>query len=158
MSAIVILTPVIIGSWPVITAAITGAAAAMGMTVSEAVRESVNEKNKEKVEAKTVEVELEHSEVVAKNLSADKEMVVTKGDIELRIKRDQKGRCTICAKGIGHSEVELKAIAKEFGEKLTQVYIYNKVMTELKNKNFQVVNEEVNDDQSIRINVRRWVD
>jgi ABC-type transporter MlaC component len=156
MSAIVILTPVIIGSWPVITAAVAGAAAAMGMTVSESVRESINEK--EKVEAKTVEVELEHSEVVAKNLSADKEMVVNKGDIELRIKRDQKGRCTVCAKGKGHSDAEFKAVAKEFGEKLTQVYIYNKVMTELKNKNFQVVNEEVSEDQSIRINVRRWVD
>ena len=156
MSAIVILTPVIIGSWPVITAAVAGAAAAMGMTVSESVRESVSEK--ETVETKTVEVELEHSEVVAKNLSADKEMVVNKGDIELRIKRDQKGRCTVCAKSKGHSDSELKAIAKEFGEKLTQCYIYNKVMTELKNKNFQVVNEEVSEDQSIRINVRRWVD
>lgn len=154
MSAIIILTPIIIASWPAITAAAVGAASAMGMLVKESLKEEVEQKTDEK----SVEVELNESEVVAGNLSAGKEIVVTKGDIELRIKRDQEGKCVVCAKGIGHSEAELKAVAEEFGQKLTQCYIYDKVMRELKNKQFQVVNEEVSDDQSIRIHVRRWVD
>jgi len=49
-------------------------------------------------------------------------------------------------------------VAEEFTQKLTQCFVYNKVMKELKGKNFQVINEEVTQDQSIRINVRRWVD
>jgi ABC-type transporter MlaC component len=156
MSAIIILTPVIISSWPAITAAVAAAASAMGMAVSESVKAAAKEE--QQVTEKTVEVELQQSEVVSKNLSADKEIVVTKGDVELRVKRDETGRCVVCAKAKGHNEAELKMIAKDFGEKLTQCYIYDKVMRELKSKNFQVVNEEVSEDQSIRINVRRWVD
>lgn len=53
---------------------------------------------------------------------------------------------------------EIKQIAAEFTQKLTQCFVYDKVMRELKNKQFQIVNEEVMEDQSIRINVRRWMD
>ena len=105
-----------------------------------------------------MEVELSESEIIAASITADKEIVVSKGDIEIRIKRDQDGRCVVCAKGKGHSEAELKQTAEQFSQKLTQCYIYDKVMRELKSKDFQVINEEVTNDQSIRIHVRRWVD
>ena len=49
-------------------------------------------------------------------------------------------------------------MAEEFTQKLNQSFVYNKVMKELKSKNFQVVNEEVTQNQDIRIHVRRWVD
>jgi len=49
-------------------------------------------------------------------------------------------------------------MAQQFTEKLTQCFIYDKVVKELKTKSFQVVNEEVMEDESIRIHVRRWVD
>ncbi|MHC4160295.1 MAG: DUF1257 domain-containing protein, partial [Planctomycetota bacterium] len=88
----------------------------------------------------------------------DQGIVLTKGTVELRVKRDERGRCSVCAKGIGHSKVELKQIAEEFTQKLTQCFVYDKVLRELKNKDFQVVNEEVTEDESIRIHVRRWMD
>ena len=59
---------------------------------------------------------------------------------------------------MGHSETELKQVAEEFTQKLTQCFVYDKVVRELKNKEFQVVNEEVMEDESIRIHVRRWMD
>jgi hypothetical protein len=156
MGAVLILTPVIIGSWPAIAAAVAGAASAMGLIVSESVKETVKES--QSTTEQSVELELSESEVLAEGMTTGQEIVLTKGDIELRLKRDERGRCTVCAKGAGHNEAELKQIAEEFTQKLTQCFVYDKVMRELKNKAFQVVNEEVTEDESIRIHVRRWLD
>ena len=156
MSTVLVLTPVIISSWPAITAAVAGAASALGLLVKESVKEA-NAQNQVEVE-QSVEVELSQSEVLAENLATDQEIVLNKGSIELRVKRDERGRCVVCAKGLGHSDVELKQIAEEFTQKLTQCYVYDKVMRELKTKEFQIVNEEVMNDESIRIHVRRWMD
>lgn len=156
MGAVLILTPVIVGSWPAITAAVAGAASAMGLLASESVREIVKESQSDAEQS--VEVELSESKVLAESMATDQEIVLTKGTIELRVKRDERGRCSVCAKGTGHSEVELKQVAEEFTQKLTQCFVYDKVMRELKSKDFQVVNEEVTEDESIRIHVRRWMD
>ena len=156
MGAVLILTPIIIGSWPAITAAVAGAAAAMGLIVGESVKETVSQ-SQDNAE-QSVELELEDSEVLAGSMATDQEIVLTKGTIELRVKRDERGRCSVCAKGTGHSKVELKKVAEEFTQKLTQCFVYDKVMRELKSKDFKVVNEEISEDESIRIHVRRWMD
>ncbi len=156
MSTVLILTPVIIGSWPAITAAVAGAAAALGLAVTHSVKESVEQANAE-VE-QSVEVELAQSQVLAQSMATGKEIVLTKDNVELRVSRDPRGRCIVCAKGLGYTKAELKQIAEEFTQKLTQCFTYNRVVSELKNKNFQIVNEEVTEDESVRINVRRWVD
>ena len=158
MSTVFILTPVIIGGWPTITAAIAGAATALGLAVKESVKEEVKNAVQQANVEQQVEIALADSEVLAQSMATDKEIVLTKGNVELRVRRDERGRCSVCAKGKGHSKAELKQMAEEFTQKMTQCYVYNRVATELKNKNFQVVNEEVMDDQAIRINVRRWVD
>jgi Protein of unknown function (DUF1257) len=157
MSAIIILTPVVIASWPAIAAAVTGAASAVGLMVGGIVKESVKEAVKEEA-GQQVEVELTDSEVLAKDLACEKEIVLTKGDIELRVSRDERGRCKVCAKGKGHSKAELKQLAEQFVQKMTQCFIYNRVASELKNKGFQMVNEEVMKDETIRIHVRKWED
>jgi ABC-type transporter MlaC component len=156
MGAVLVLTPVIIGSWPAIAAAVAGAASAMGLIVGESVKEIVKES--QSTTEQSVELELSDSEVLTESMSTDQEVVLTKGTIELRVKRDERGRCSVCAKGTGHSELEPKQMAEEFTQKLTQCFVYDKVMRELKNKDFQVVNEEVAEDESIRIHVRRWMD
>ena len=157
MSAIIILTPVVIASWPAIAAAVTGAASAVGLMVGGIVKESVKEAVKEEA-GQQVEVELTDSEVLAKDLACEKEIVLTKGDIELRVSRDERGRCKVCAKGKGHSKAELKQLAEQFVQKMTQCFIYKRVASELKNKGFQMVNEEVMKDETIRIHVRKWED
>ncbi|OHB75291.1 MAG: hypothetical protein A2Z25_12815 [Planctomycetes bacterium RBG_16_55_9] len=160
MSTVIILTPIIIGGWPTITAAVAGAAAALGLAVKESVKEQVKQAAQEGVanEEQQVEIALADSEVLAQSMAIDKEIVLTKGNVELRVRRDERGRCTVCAKGKGHSKAELKQMAEQFTQKMTQCFVYNRVATELKNKGFQTVNEEVMDDEAIRINVRRWVD
>jgi len=157
MSTVLILAPVIISSWPAITAAVAGAATALGFVMNRTVQETLaGVQTEEGVE--NVEVELAESEVLAQSLATNQQIVLNKGSIRLVVERDARGRCKVCASSKGHSKAELKQVAEEFTQKLTQCFIYNKVMKELKGKNFQIVNEEVTQDQSIRINVRRWVD
>jgi hypothetical protein len=159
MSAIIILTPIIIGGWPAISAAAAGAASAIGLLLGQSVKDKVKDELRQKaMNVQKVEIELADSEVLAKDLAREKEIVLTKGDIEIRVSRDERGHCKVCAKGAGHSEAELKELAEEFVQKMTQCFIYNRVASELKNKGFQVVNEEVMKDQTIRLNVRRWED
>ena len=157
MSTVIILTPVIIASWPAITAAVAAAAVGLGLNV----KEKVMEECQVSVDSKTdqaVEVELENSEVLTSGVASGKEIVLTKDGVTLRVTRDARGRCKVCAEGKGYSKVELKQLAEEFTQKLTQCFVYHQTVSELKNKNFQMVNEEVTEDGSIRIHVRRWVD
>lgn len=156
MSAVLVLTPVVIASWPTITAAVAGAASALGLLVRETVKQDIA--RQEQATQQSVEVELSQSEVLTKNIALNKEIVLTRDDITIRVGRDERGRCTICVKGKGRTKVELKNIADEFSQKMTQCFVYNRVATELKSKGFQTVNEEIMDDKSIRINVRRWMD
>jgi len=157
MSTVLILTPVIISSWPAITAAVAGAATALGFVIQKTTQEVMAGVEVEEG-VQNVEVELAESEVLAQSLATNQQIVLNKGEIKIVVERDARGRCKVCASGKGHSKVELKKVAEEFTQKLTQCFVYNKVMKELKGKKFQVVNEEVSQDQSIRINVRRWVD
>lgn len=157
MGAVLILTPVIIASWPAITAAVAGAVASMGLVAGESVKEIAKSQNNEPQE-KNVEIDLSENETMNENLATDKELVFTKDAVEYHIKRNERGQCSVCVRGKGHSEIELKQMAEEFTQKMTQCFIYDKVVRELKNKDFQVINEEVSEDQSIRIHVRRWVE
>jgi hypothetical protein len=156
MSTIIVLTPLIIGSWPLISAAVTAAAVGLGMNVNQVVQE-IRQENKAEVD-QIVEIELENSEVLASQVASGKEMVLTKDGITIRISRDARGKCKICAEGKGYSKAELKGFAEEFTQKLTQCFVYNNTVTELKAKDFQMINEEVMEDGTIRVHVRRWVE
>lgn len=159
MGAVLILTPIVIGSWPAIAAAAAAAAAAMGFVAKEAAA-GLAQKQKAKTEetVQSVEVDLAESEVVAQQMQAGQEIVVNRGSVEIRVKRDAKGRCVICATGKGHTEAQLKQMAEQFSQKVTQCFMYDKVVRELKAKNFNVVHEEVMEDQAIRLHVRRFVE
>ena len=158
MSTVLILTPIIIGGgWPAISAAVVGAAAALGFTVHKTATE-VEQKVETAQGVENVEIDLAESEALAQNLTTGQKIVVTKGDIKITVERDARGRCKVCASGKDYAKAELKQAAEEFTQKLTQCFVYNKVMKQLKTKNFQVVNEEVTQNKDIRIHVRRWVD
>lgn len=160
MSAVIVLTPIlapmVISAWPAIAAAVVGAATAMGMAVKEGVNTKVSSEAAVKgQERNSVEVEVTQSEVL-QNVTTGQEIVITKGNIELRVRRDERGRCSVCASGTGHTKAELKALADQFSQKMTQCFVYNRVMTELKTKGFQLVNEEQMADETVRLHVRRW--
>jgi len=158
MSTVIILTPIIIGSWPVLAAAAGAAAASLGLAAKASVEDTVKNLQKAEVE-ESVEVDISESTTVAQNMKEDQKLEFTTEDgLRITVKRDARGRCTVCASGKGYTKAELKQKCQEFMEKFTQCYVYNKVITELKGKKFQIVDQKVEGDQSIRVNVRRWTD
>jgi hypothetical protein len=157
MSTALILAPIIISNWPAIAVAAAGAASALGFTVKQTAQEALRRDEQTETE-QNVELELADSQVLAQGLATDQRIVLTKGSTQITVERDARGRCKVCASGKGQSKAQLKQAAEEFTQKLTQCFIYDKVMKQLKSKSFQVVNEERMQDDSIRIHVRRWVD
>ena len=67
-----------------------------------------------------------------------------------------RGRCVVDVCGVGRSRQELERIGTELAQSISQRFIYNKVVSELKSKNFNFVSEEVDADGTIRIQVRNW--
>ena len=150
MSAIIILTPVVIGSWPVISAAVVGAASALGYAA--AARERVAEARRHVC----VDVDVENSEVVTEGLAAGETMAFEKDGVIVSFMRDPRGQCRIQVMGENRTTEELQQIGTEVSERVTQQFVYNKVATELRNRNFEFVEEEVDENQTIRIHVRNW--
>lgn len=153
MGVVIILTPVVVGSWPIIASAVAAAAAGLGLTISEEAKDAVRELVAQKT--KVFEMELDDSKIEAGNLAAGKSLVLKKDNVTIQVSRDERGQLKVHASGIGRNETELQMIAEEFVQKVNQCFVYNRTITELKSKKFQMINEEVASDGTIRIHVRR---
>lgn len=152
MSAVCVLTPIIIGNWPVITAAVAGAVTAMGFTSVKDVTKTLQEVKKK---CKEVTLQVENSEAVTDALSLDQSLVFTRNNVTLHFSRDARGRCAVKVYG-NQSDGELKKIGQEVSQRIVQQYVYNRLMTELQGKNYHIVEESVDDKQTIQIKVRKW--
>ena len=62
----------------------------------------------------------------------------------------------ICVTGPGHSDEELRAIGEELSRRVVQKYVYQRLTDEIKARQFVVVEEEVDENQAIRLKVRHW--
>ncbi len=150
MSAVCVLTPIVIASWPVISSAILGAAASLGFAVASAPLAPAQRPQRKR----RVETEIENSEVVADALHRGQTMVVRRGDITIEFGQDERGACRVCVTGEGQSERELRRIGEEIAGRVVQQYAYHKLVTELKKRNYKVTSEEVLADQSVHVRVQ----
>ncbi len=152
MSTVFVVTPIVVAHWPVITAAITAAVSSMGYAIArdgvEAVRRvSTTETNR-------TEIEVENSEILSDSAGTSEEMVVEKDGIKATFSRDARGQLRVCMEGKGYSKSELKRIGEELIGRVTQQYVYHRVVTELKQRQMAIVHEEVAADRTVRIRVR----
>ena len=150
MSAVCVLTPLVITSWPVLASAIAGAAASMGFSI----RPSASDEEARTLRKKGVETEIENSEIIGEEMGRGKKIVITKGDITIELGQDERGVCTVCVSGSRHSDADLRAIGEAVAGRVVQQFAYHKLMTELKKRDYSVVEEEVLADQSVRVRVR----
>ena len=67
-----------------------------------------------------------------------------------------RGRASLCVTGPGRRDAELRARGEELSRAVVQRYVYQKIMDEMKRREFVVVEEEVAEDRSIRLKVRHW--
>jgi Protein of unknown function (DUF1257) len=62
----------------------------------------------------------------------------------------------VCMEGKGKSKAELRKLGQELVGRVTQQYAYHRIVTELKQRNMAIVDEQVTADQTVKIRVRNW--
>jgi hypothetical protein len=151
MSSVIVIAPLIVGGWPVITAAVTAAIGTMGFSIATAgARESrVQSTNR-------TEIEVDDSEILAAAPGTQQSLVVERDGIRATFTRDARGALKVCMEGVGVSKSELKQVGEELLGRVTQQYAYHRIVSELKERNMTIVDEEVQVDQSVKIRVRNF--
>lgn len=153
MSAVCILAPVVITSWPVFSAAVAAAAASLGYKVamelseSETVTAEVN---------KSIHLEIPQSEIVTSQLNRHERVTVVRNGITVTFARDLRGRATLCVRGEGRSETALREKGEELSQRVVQQYVYRKLLEECRQRQFTIVEETVEENQAIRLIIRHW--
>ncbi len=151
MSVVFVIVPSLaVGGWAALTAAIAAACSAMGYQIlrgSQVRQQSLQEQS-------GVALTME-AQALADALEREETIVVTQGDVQITFHKDPRGRVTMHVDGKNKTEAELKAIGQQVMNRILQQYAYQRVMDELEKRGFTVVKEEVDENQVIRIRVRR---
>ena len=155
MSCVCILTPVVIAAWPAFSAAVVAAATSLGYQVAAEVADNkgatVNRK-----ESGRINLEIENSEVVTNQLGRDQRISVTREGVTVTFSRDARGKAALCVTGSAHDDETLRALGEELSQAVVQQYVYQKLLDEMRTRGFVVVEQETNQDRSIRLKVRHW--
>lgn len=149
MSAVLVLTPLVVASWPAISAAVFGAAAAMGYAVGGTSCAPTRTTN-----TTSVETEIENSEVISEELVRGLHISLEKDGVHIEFGQDERGACTVCVTGEGRTKKQLKRIGEEVAGRVVQQFAYHKLVSELKRRNYAIVDEQVLRDQSVQVRVR----
>ncbi len=156
MSCVCILTPVVIAAWPAFSAAVAAAATSLGYSiVEEGIRQCQSSQEVENRE-RGITLEIEQSEIVTNQLGRDQQIKVTRGTVTVTFSRDARGRASICVTGPGHSDEELRALGEELSRRVVQKYVYGRLIEEIHARQFNIVEEEVDENNAIRLKVRHW--
>jgi hypothetical protein len=148
MSAMIVVTPLVVGNWPVIAAAVTAAVSSMGFA---AVRDESVGRTSEESKTRT-EIEVEDSEVFAEG--GPQEIVVERDGVRAKFSHDESGALKLCMEGDHLSKDELRQIGDELIGRVTQQFVYHKLMTEMQSRHMNVIEEELTEDRTIRIRLR----
>jgi hypothetical protein len=155
MSAVAVLTPVVVAAWPAISAAVTSAAVSLGFTV---VDELAGDTGLRQVESsrRTVQLDVPHSEVVTGTLGRDQRIRVARDGVTAEFSRDSRGQAAVCVTGEGLSEEQLRTIGEELSGRMVQHYVLQKLKTEMTSRGMDLVEERIEQNQAIRLRVRHW--
>ncbi|HET6247478.1 MAG TPA: DUF1257 domain-containing protein [Tepidisphaeraceae bacterium] len=150
MSSVIVITPLIVAGWPVVSAAVTAAIGTMGFSIipskrsASAVTQSQNR----------AEIEVEESDILSEAGAAQREIVVERDGIRATFSRDARGALKLCIDGEGHEKAELHRIGQELMGRVTQQYAYHRIVTELRERNMTIVDEEIGADRTVKLRVR----
>jgi hypothetical protein len=152
MGAFIVITPLLVAGWPAITAAVTAAVASMGFTLAQSAAPT------ESFVKKTVrtEIDVQDSEILHESAGSGEELVIHREGVRGVFSRDARGALKLCLEAKGRTEAELKNLGEEIIGRVTQQYAYHRIVTELKQRNMSIVDEQVTADQTVKIRVRNW--
>ncbi|HOW65110.1 MAG TPA: DUF1257 domain-containing protein [Candidatus Paceibacterota bacterium] len=155
MSCVCILAPVVVASWPAFSMAVVSAATSLGYTLAEGAL--AYDKNRQKSRVKNqIELQIDQSELVTGSLSRDQRIRVVRGNVTVTFSRDARGKASLCVEGEGHTDEALRAMGEELSKRVVQRYVYQRIMDEMRARQFMVVEEQTEENQAIRLKVRRW--
>jgi hypothetical protein len=153
MSSVLVVAPVVVAAWPMLSAAVTAAIGTMGFAVA---RNACGQSHSNTCSANRAEIEVEESEILADAGVTSEQLMVERDGIRATFSRDARGCLKLCMEGEGVSKDVLKKTGQELIGRVTQQYVYHKLVTELKDRQLAIVDEQVAEDRSIRIRVRNW--
>src|SRR5712691_7079757 len=155
MSCVCILTPVVIAAWPAFSAAVVAAATSLGyVVVDESIKQS--QTTVAQNEGREVNLEIAQSELVTGQLGREQRLRVTRGGVTVTFSRDARGKAAVCVSGPGYTDDELRALGEELSQRVVQKYVHQRLLDEIRARPFVVVEEEIDENQAIRLKVRHW--
>jgi hypothetical protein len=153
MSAVCILAPVVIAAWPTFSAAVVAAASSLGYVVAE---ELVRETHETAGVHKGLRLEIAQSEIVTGQLGRNRQLVVRRDDVTVTFARDARGGAGLCVTGSGRTNEELRALGEQLSQRVVQQYVHQRLLDEARARGFIVVEDAVDENQSIRLKLRHW--
>jgi len=151
MSSVIVVAPIIIANWPIIAAAVMAAMSANGFTL---VRTSDSRNAGSRLNR--AEIDVEDSEILAETAGIEQTIVVEREGVRAVFSRDARGALKVCMEGSHQSKAELQRIGEELVGSVTQQYAYNRIVSELKERNMTIVDEEVAADRTVKIRVKSF--
>jgi len=160
MSVVFVVVPAVMAGWPVIASLIGAACASIGYTAHRAAEErDMIQVEREAAAARPVsrEIELEmgNSQVIGDALAREQSLRFEKDGVVATFSKDARGALRLHVHG-ERSREELAAIGQQLLNRVRQQFAYEKVKSELTSKGFTVVDDHVDENNNIRISVRRF--
>lgn len=152
MGASIVLIPIIVANWPAITAVVMAAVGTMGFSAVQGAETTPTRTRGTTRE----EIEVDNSDILATAAGHGEQLVVEREGVRAIFSRDARGGLRVCMEAEGRSKAELRKLGQELVDRVTQQYVYNRMVTELKQQHMQIVSEEVTEDRTVKIRVRNW--
>ena len=152
MSCVCVLTPLVVAAWPAFSAAVVAAASSLGYALASGSAQSQVEDD----QTRKLNLEMAQSDIVTDSLSRDQSITVTRGGVTVVFSRAARGKASLCVSGIGHTDEALRALGEELSQRVIQKYVYQRLMEEMKARQFVIVEEETDEHNAIRLKVRHW--
>lgn len=155
MSVCFVVIPVVVGSWPAISAAIIAAGAAMGYRAVTSAERALEAGTLDMDFETSVSLTMPDSSVVSDALMRGESFTLERDGVLAEFRIDGRGACQVHLSGKNKSHAELEKAGAELMDRVRQQFAYSKVMQEMETRGFQVVAQEVEENNSIRIRVKR---
>ena len=155
MSVVFVVVPAIAASWPILCGVVAAATGVLGYRTLR-VADEIESTEAVSTDA-TAQITLKGSDLLAESMQQGDEFAITNDDVKAVFRRAADGRCTVHVSAPNRSQAELEAIGRDLMNRVSQQYAYNKVLTQMKSQGFTVNQEEVAEDQTIRIRVSKYV-
>ncbi|HEX4415108.1 MAG TPA: DUF1257 domain-containing protein [Lacipirellulaceae bacterium] len=153
MSTVMVITPIIIANWPAITAAVAAAVGSLGFA---AVQQGASIEHARSNAITREEIEVEDSDILQGTEGTTEQMVVERDGVRAIFSRDARGALKLCMEGGGLSKAQLRKLGEDLIGRVTQQYAYHRIVTQLKERKMTIVDEQVTQDQTVKIRVRNW--